>query len=512
MVFAIYKIRTEEEAKEQMQQSQQKEEEEARIREINLGIAEYDTMNPIESKNKNVQDIQKLIYEPLINITSDYKLQSCLAVEWVKKTDTSYIIKLREGVLWSDGTKFTSEDVRFTIDTLKNVSSIYSYNVEQVVQTEVVDDHTITITLAKEVPFFEYNLTFPIIPASGYNKETVPLGTGKYAISQNEDANIILEKNSNWWGARETTLSLEKIIVNKYASLGEMYNGFKIGNIDMISTDNTNLQEYIGKIGYNEKQLQGREHTFLALNTQNTFLNSVAVRKAIAYSIDKENIVSSIFDSKYYTSSFPLEYGTWIYQSQNSSAGYNPEQGKQELTNEGWTYRNKIWQKSVSSGNSRRRSSSQILSLNLLVKASDNSKVVVAENIKQQLANQGITIDIIQASDESYTNMLNSRSYDMALCTMNSSPSPSMEIFFGENNLANYTDDEVTEIMKEVKNTTDEETLKNDFQKLSDKYKNDAPYISLYSNRYSVVYSTALLGEFSPNWFSSFYNIETWAK
>ena len=59
MIFAIYKIRTEEEAKTQMQQNQQTENEETRIREINLGIAEFDTMNPIVSNNKNVQDIQK---------------------------------------------------------------------------------------------------------------------------------------------------------------------------------------------------------------------------------------------------------------------------------------------------------------------------------------------------------------------------------------------------------------------------------------------------------------------
>ena len=90
MVFAIYKIRTEEETKNQIQQTQEAEQEQSRIREINLGIAEYDTMNPIISKNKNVQDIQKLIYEPLINLTSDYKLEPCLATEWAKQTENTY--------------------------------------------------------------------------------------------------------------------------------------------------------------------------------------------------------------------------------------------------------------------------------------------------------------------------------------------------------------------------------------------------------------------------------------
>ena len=332
------------------------------------------------------------------------------------------------------------------------------------------------------------------------------------------DTSIILNKNENWWGAEETKLSLEKITINKYATLGEMYNAFKIGNVDVLSTDNTNLQEYIGRIGYNEKKMQGREHTFLALNTQNQFLSSTPVRKAIAYSIDKGNIVSTIFANNHYASSFPLEFGSWIYQSQNSSEGYNPDQGKEELTNEGWSLRNNIWQKNISTQptntrrNSRNKTASQKLELNLLVKASDATKMAVAQNIQAQLANLGITINIVQAGDEQYTNSLNGKNYDIALCSINVSPNPSMELFFGENNLANYTNDEVAEKMQEVKNTTDENILKSDYERLAEIYKTEAPYISLYSSQYSVLYNTSILGEFSPNWFSSFYNIETWAK
>ena len=40
-------------------------------REIKLGIAQLDTINPILSKNKNVQDVTKLIFEPLVSLTAD---------------------------------------------------------------------------------------------------------------------------------------------------------------------------------------------------------------------------------------------------------------------------------------------------------------------------------------------------------------------------------------------------------------------------------------------------------
>ena len=523
MVFAIYKIRTDEEAKAQMQQTQAIESEQSKVREINLGIAEYDTMNPITSTNKNVQDIQKLIYEPLVDLTTEYKAEPCLASEWAKQTDTSYIIKLREGVKWSNGKEFTAKDVRFTIDRLKDTQSIYSYNVSEIIQVEVVDDYTLKITLEKEVPFFEYNLIFPIVAEEGYSNESIPLGTGKYKIIQETAENIVLEKNQEWWGTEKTKLSLEKITINKFASLGEMYNSFKIGNVDVISTDNNNLQEYIGKIGYNEKKIQGREHTFLVLNTQNNFLSSTKVRKAISYSLDRDNIVSSVFTNSYYKSDFPLGYGSWLYQLQDTSQDYNPEQAKQELSDEEWTYLNRNWQRNITTTAStnnrynrysryRTRRSTQILQFNLLVKASDANKVAVAENIKEQLANQGIIINIVQAGDSQYSSSLDSKSYDIALCSIYTSANPSMETFFGSNNLANYTNDEVTELIKEVKNTTDETVLKEDYKKIAEIYKSEVPYISLYSNNYSVVYSASLIGDFSPNWFSSFYNVETWAK
>ena len=54
------------------------------------------------------------------------------AKEWAKQNDNSYLIKLRENVKWSSGQRFTADDVKFTIDTIKNLgsSSIYSENIK----------------------------------------------------------------------------------------------------------------------------------------------------------------------------------------------------------------------------------------------------------------------------------------------------------------------------------------------------------------------------------------------
>ncbi len=509
LLFAIFIIRQDEEIKKQEEQASSQEE---KIKELKLGIASLDTINPILSNNKNVQDISKLIYEPLVTLTADYKAEPCLATQWAKQNDNSYLIKLRENVKWSDGEKFTSEDVRFTIDRLKEISSIYSYNVQNVTGIDIVDDYTVKINLDKEIPFFEYQLTFPILSKDYYEgedfkntgKNASPVGTGMYKIETVESSYLILTKNTSWWN-KETNLTIENITVNLYPSIGELYNSFKIGNIDLIATTNDNLQEYIGTIGYSSKELKGREHTFLAFNTQNEILSKQEVRRAISYSIDKENIVSSIFNNKCYSSSFPLDYGNWLVQGQDASSGYNVEQAKQVLTDSGWIYRSGNWQKTENRKTQR-------ISLSLLVKSSDSSKVSVAENIRQQLEAQGIHINIVQAADEQYEKNLNSKSYDIALCSMTLSLSPNLNTYFGDGNIANYSNEETSNIMNEVKNTTDENILKEKYARLIEIYKSDVPYISLYNNKYTVVYNSALVGEVTPNWFNQFYGIEGWYK
>lgn len=506
MIFAFFKIKSDEK---ETQGNQVQTSEKEKVTEITVGVASFDSMNPILSTNKNVQDITKLIYEPLLTLTSDYKIEACLAKEWAKQNNTTYIIKLKDNIRWADGEKFTADDVKFTVDKLKEVNSIYTSNVAHIVSLEIVDDYTVQINLDQEIPFFEYNLTFPIMSSQYYFDKTfdaniVPIGTGMYKVSEVQSSAIILTQNENWWNDEQTPI-LTKITINLYSSMGELYNSFKSGNLDIVATQNSSVQDYIGTIGYASKEKKGREHDFLAFNTQNYFLSKPEVRKAIAYSIDKTNIVSSVFSNRYMVSSFPLDYGSWIYQEQDASAGYNPDQAKQILTENGWAYRNNYWQKTENYRTQR-------IELSLLVKASDSTRVAVAQNIKQQLENQGIRINIVQATDEQYTNSLNSKNYDILLCSINLSLSPDLTTFFGDNNLANYNNDEVKTIMNEVKNTTDENTLKQRYQRLAEIYKSDVPYLSLYNNKFTVAYSTGLVGDVNPTWYNIFNNISGWYK
>ena len=107
---------------------------------------------------------------------------------------------------------------------------------------EILDTNTIRINLTRPVPFFEYNLTFPIISNNYYIGENfyestkLPMGTGMYKISKIDANNITLEKNDRWWNKEKQETKIEKIDIKIFSEIGELYNSFKLGNIDIFTS------------------------------------------------------------------------------------------------------------------------------------------------------------------------------------------------------------------------------------------------------------------------------------
>lgn len=483
------------------------------ITNIRIPIVSFDTINPILSKNQNIQDISRLIYEPLLNITSDNKITMCLAKEWSKQSNTSYVIKLKENVKWHDGNELVAKDIQFTIDRLKEIggNSIYAYNVEKVISVEVIDKSTIKINLTEEVPFFEYNLTFPIMSHYYYENEDFvntaknnkPVGTGRFKVSENNE-NIILKKNNDWWNTQEET-KLEEIQLVKYQSIGEVYNAFKTGNIDLFTTKTTSLEEYIGTIGYNKKEYYGRNLDYIAFNCEENVLSNVEVRKAISYLINKENIVAGIYKGAYYKANFPLEFGSYLYEDKRVSYETNEEKARSILGQSGWTYSKKIWQRV-------KDYRTQKLRFDLVVNSSNELRVQVAENIKQTLLEFGIDINIRKVSDSQYQNYLQNKNYDMILTGVYSGLSPDLSTYFGENNIANFKKEEMLSLINDVKNIQDEKILKEKYSRMIEIYEEEMPYVFLYYSKNTLVYSPNLVGELNPNRYNVYEGIGTWYR
>lgn len=480
------------------------------INELRLGVSNFDTINPLITSNKEVLNIDRLIFEPLMLVDEEYNISYCLAKECSKISDTSYVIQIDNNIKWSDDTNLTAKDIQFTIDRLKEGKSIYSYNVEKIISVEVLDTDKIKINLSEEIPFFEYNLTFPIMPNNYYieedfyKTEKIPIGTGMFYISEIKDNSIKLIKNEKWWNINNKNSKIDNIEIKIFSEIGELYNSFKLGNIDIFTTSNMNLEQYIGTIGYVKQEYKGRQYDYLAFNCQNTILQENAVRNAIYYAIDKNNILATLNDKSLTISDFPLDYGSYLYNKE-SIIEFDAEKAKSILIEAGWEYKNNRWLKNENHTIKK-------LDFTIIVDKTNERRILVAENLKTQLEQIGIKITIKKVSNSEYKNILENKNYEIILTGIYNSLSPDISTFFGSNNLENYYNEEINQLTNEIKNIKDNNLIYEKYSKIIEKYNSEHPFIGLYRNKLILVKNQNLVGKILPNNYHTYYGIEEWYR
>lgn len=131
-------------------------------------------------------------------------------------------ITLRDGVTWADGTPFTSADVKFTLEALRDappeIRGAASFN-EWVASVDVPDPLTVVINHPKPAPrFVEKFLAlghenhYPILPKHVWEGESIaeftnydpeaglPMGTGPYRLISTNAQQMIFDRRDDWWG------------------------------------------------------------------------------------------------------------------------------------------------------------------------------------------------------------------------------------------------------------------------------------------------------------------------
>ena len=487
------------------------------ITNIRVGIAELDNLNPILSKNQKVQDISKLIYEPLLSLTENYKLENTLVTQWTNIDNKTYMVKIRGGIKWHNNSDFVAKDVKFTVEKIKELGndSIYYANVRNIEDVEIVGGNFVKFYLYEEEPFFEYNLSFPIICESFFagedirntEKNKIPMGTGMFKINAVDlNSQIELKANPYWWNLKNVQSKIDKITVKIYFSTSELYNAYKMGSIDLLTTaKHKNIEEFIGKIGFNTKECSGREYDYLALNTRSSVTSNKEVRYAINYAINKQDIINSVYEGKYIAADYPLSYGSYLYDSNNNNYEHNPEKAKQILNENGWGFDGKYWQKMIGGNHIR-------LKIDLLVDSNHGKRVDAANKIREQLESIGIQVNVIAQRDKNYDKYLSSRSYDMLLTGVTIGIAPKLNRYFGDGNFANYYNEEIRNILEEIKSIENEDVMHEKYSILQKTYMDERIYIGLYFNGITTIYAKNLSGNVSPTWYNIYNHIETWSR
>ncbi|SFK56689.1 ABC transporter substrate-binding protein [Salinicoccus halodurans] len=121
-----------------------------------LNIAMMDdvvTLDPHGSNDSASAQVRRNIYETLVFQESDMALAPGLAEEWEAAEDDVWNMKLREGTTFHNGSEFTAEDVKATLDRVRDtaVASEVAFLFEMIDEVEVVGDYE--VNLHTEFPF-----------------------------------------------------------------------------------------------------------------------------------------------------------------------------------------------------------------------------------------------------------------------------------------------------------------------------------------------------------------------
>jgi peptide/nickel transport system substrate-binding protein len=160
---------------------------------LTIGLKGEPTSLDPHFHNVNANNEQAIyVFDKLIRQDSRQKLMPGLAVSWSPVSDNVWEVKLREGVTFHDGSPFTAEDVKFTIEripTVPNSPSSYTAMVSAIKEMEIVDPLTIRFHTDGPSPLLPRNLsTFNIISkkhgegatTADFNSGKATIGTGPY--------------------------------------------------------------------------------------------------------------------------------------------------------------------------------------------------------------------------------------------------------------------------------------------------------------------------------------------
>jgi peptide/nickel transport system substrate-binding protein len=133
-------------------------------------VADALTLDPHSQNEGPTGALTHHIYETLMIRAVDGSLEPRLATEWYVHADdpTVWVIKLREGVTFHDGSALTAEDVVFSFERVRHESSGFRALHSGVTGATAVDDYTVHVQMSGPSPLYVQNLTNFFIMDKGW--------------------------------------------------------------------------------------------------------------------------------------------------------------------------------------------------------------------------------------------------------------------------------------------------------------------------------------------------------
>lgn len=278
-----------------------------------------------------------------------YKYAPGLAESWNNPNDTTWRFFLRKGVLFHNGDSFTADDVKFTIEFMRN-DLYYKEELDCISDVIVVDNYTVDVITKQPYPTLLYKFGTLYILSKEYissileTNETWPIGTGPYKlVDYVPDDHITLERFDEYWNELPGVTS---VTFQKMNTSEELKNALIKGELDIISLASEYIDEIQNTTGLTVKSVQTPGVIYISFDFRvndsygfkgsNNPVSDVRVRKAMYHAIDLEKIIEKYLNGTVLPASQFLTYHTFGYNPNITRLPYDVEIAQELMKDAGY--------------------------------------------------------------------------------------------------------------------------------------------------------------------------------
>jgi peptide/nickel transport system substrate-binding protein len=317
---------------------------------------EVTVLHPLMTANEVDQGVWWNLFSPLWALDSQGKFVPVLAkavptVEngGISADGLTWRVELRKDVKWHDGKPMTSEDVRYSLNLMKNpgFKARNRTAFELITSVAVEGDHVITWRLKEPFAPLTSVLSWTFIVPSHILSQfpdpnapqfsAAPVGTGPFKfVSRKTGDNVILEANPHYFGK---PAGVNRLIFKYVPDLNALYTQFKTGEIDYVGLQGIPAnfyQEAAALRGRRVHQAPLPSVENLTLNLAHPALADRAVRKALNIAIDRESICKLVYYGLPTPANSYLPPSHWAFNRNLPKPEYDLKKAAAMLDQAGW--------------------------------------------------------------------------------------------------------------------------------------------------------------------------------
>ncbi|WZL77928.1 ABC transporter substrate-binding protein [Eubacteriales bacterium mix99] len=500
--------------------------------ELKVPLMAPDSFNPLLTQSRDILNFLNLIFEHPLVLDEKSRPAPSLVEKWeVSEDGRTWTFHVRKDVKWQNGQAMTGEDILFTFQALQSgkLGSLYEKDLAgnvNIVEAGLRnnDPYTFFVRLAEPSSEVLDIMTFPVLSKNVYqspelmqkekgNFSMTPIGTGPYQVDLSQPYNgtsMKLVRNEDWWNGKPY---IDSILARVCQTNEEARAALGKGEIDLVDTMAVYANNYsdLDKItGY--KYLT-ENYEFLALNCNNPLFADKNVRKAIAYAIDRTDIISRVYLNNAETVDVPMPSNSWLYDSAYRIYDYDEKRAAKLLKEAGWTDSDGdgVLDKIV-------EGEKQDLAFTILTNSDNDFRRDVAELISKHLSLVGFRVQTEAVSwEQLQSENMQKHKFDAILTGYYLDYVPDLRFAFhssqigkGKNNFYRYQNPELDSLLDTAATAYKEKDKKKAYQKIQEHLVGELPVISLYFRTGSLLVNNRVHGVDKVRELNLYNNIKDW--